>query len=833
MKTIAFFFKYCQAVLILILMGMHSSLTAQVSVVSTNPGSGLRTVMAWSPTAGAAGYQIFRKESLAAAYPATPLNPSVIAPLTNCTAIRTLLLTPDSTAWNLVSQGLSDSTALFDPCNIAAIPTGSSKYQGLLQLAARNLSIAKAAGLAFEDASVVNGQSYFYRITAVNGVGTEIGVVANNLAVTAGTFILPPAPGGLVAEGGDNDVLVRWDNVANAAGYNVFRSVSPGGFYVQVNETPYTSLFRNKLNGDTLVPAAYGFLDLQRWDALGNPIPHTVQGSAINGPFNGYTYYYKLQSVDLLGRPGPLSVAFASAMPTDKTIPAVPGGVTTIADETSANGSVEVRWLHVTHDANGHREMPGVVEYRVYRYETSLGNPDSLISVLVGGTPVPAPTGSDPVQMVSIVDNSPSLRAQYGDRTWWYRIRAVDNAGNTSRWSAAFSATLKDITKPDIPTGLTASGFEERIELRWSRNTEPDLQSYQVYRSYCHYGEWVPCPEAEPPRDPNCPPCRRDSIRGKQPPIPTPCSGPFVFLGEITKDSLERALAQNHPAFSDRTIPAGSPVCYAYWIKAVDQSGNRSGDFPFPNPAERTQIVCERLRDKTPPEPALISGLFARDAAIRVEWIAPPTPDTRAYHVYRADEVTPQVEPSPGDFKWVGGMTVEQPPATPVSLSEPYRPMGLSTCDVIPVEGTDAMSKGFLVNTGVEKHKVYWYKVVGIDYDGNEGPLNKAVAVSTFTFQTQPGAAPLMETLVQQSDTCGIRLQWLPAFDANLHQGFVLYKSLDASGPFIQATSLLTANTFLDRQVVKGRKYWYKLAIVQRDGKMSEITSATAMQLNP
>ncbi|MBK8920110.1 MAG: hypothetical protein IPM81_01140 [Saprospirales bacterium] len=834
MKTNRFFFEYCQTVLLLGLLAGCGPLQAQVHIISGDPGPGLRTVMAWSPSAGASGYQIYRKENLAAAYPATALNPAVIAPISNCTAIRTLLLIPDSSAWKLVAEGLSDSIVLFNPCSLAAIPAGSTKYRRLLQLAARNLAVAKAAGLAYEDPTVLNGQSYWYRIVAVDGAGTEMAVVADDLAVTTGIITLPPAPDGIVAEGGDNDVLVRWDTVANAAGYQVYRSISPAGYYSRIDDTPYAALFRNKLNGDTLIPAAYGFLDFQRWDALGNPVSHFVDGSAINGPFNGYTYYYKVRSIDLLGRAGPLSAGAAAAMPTDKTRPAVPAGVTTIPDETSPNGSVELRWLHVTHDVNGHREMPGVVEYRVYRFETSLGNPDSLASALVSGMPVPAPGGSEPVQMTSVEDHAAGLRAQYGDRSWWYRIRAVDNAGNISRWSAAFRATLKDITKPGIPAGLTASGFDERIELRWAQNTEPDIQLYQVYRSYCHYGEWVPCPEPEQPRDPNCPPCR-DSLASRNtgaPPLP--CSGPFVFLGEITRDSLERALAQNHPAFTDRTIPPGSPVCYAYWIKAVDKSGNRSGDFPFPNPAERTQIVCERLRDKTPPEPALISGLFARDAATRVEWIAPPTPDTRAYHVYRAEEITPQVEPPPGDFRWIGGMTVERPPVAPVSLTEPYQqPLGFSTCDLIPVEATDAMSRGFLVNSGVEKHRVYWYKVVGIDYDGNEGPLDRAVAASTFTFKTRPGAAPLLETLTQQPDTCGIRLHWLPAFDISRHRGFVLYKSLDATGPFIQATSLLTANTFLDKQVVKGRKYWYKLAIVHRDGKMSEITPAAEMELNP
>jgi fibronectin type 3 domain-containing protein len=833
MKTNSFLSKINRLAAVFALVFAGFALNAQVAIVSSDSGPGLRTAMAWPPFSGAAGYQIYRKTSLAATYPSTPVNPAPIAPIANCTAVRSLLLFPDSTAWKIAQRALRDSTALFDPCNIASIAPASPKYAALLQIASRNLAIAKTAGLAYEDGSVTNGQAYWYRIEAVNAAGNPIGVVANDLNVTAGVVTLPPAPAGLVAEAGDNDVLLHWDDAPGAAGYHLYRSIAPNGLYQQVSETPYSARLKNKLNGDTLLPAKYGFLDYQRWDSTGTPVPHLVEGASINGPFNGYTYYYKIKSVDLLGRTGPMSAVFASAMPTDKTIPAVPAGLSTIPDETSANGSVEIRWLHVTNDANGHREMPGVVQYKLYRFETSVGNPDSLPSVQVTGAPIAAPGGTGNVQMVVTTDNSPNLRAQYGDKTWWYRVKAVDNAGNESRWSAAFSAVLKDITKPNIPTGVVAEGFEDRIELRWAANSDPDLQGYQVYRSFCHYGEWVPCPEPEPPVDPNCPPCKRDEGRKKEAEVPTPCSGPFVFLGEITKDSLSRAIAAGHAAFADRTIPTGSPVCYAYWIKAADKSGNRSGEPLFPSPAERTQIPCERLRDKTPPEPALISGLFARDRAVRVEWIAPPTPDTRAYHVYRAEEASPQVEPSPSDFKWVGGMTVEKAPTLPVSLSAPYRPMGLSTCDVIPVEATEQMSTGFLMDRGVEKHKVYWYKVVGIDFDGNEGALKNAVAVSTFTFETKPGAAPLIETIAQQPDTCGIRLQWLPAFDPKEHHGFLLYKGMEESGPFVQVTSLLAENSYLDKQVVKGRRYWYKLAIVRRDGKLTEITTAAVAQINP
>ena len=111
------------------------------------------------------------------------------------------------------------------------------------------------------------------------------------------------------------------------------------------------------------------------------------------------------------------------------------------------------------------------------------------------------------------------------------------------------------------------------------------------------------------------------------------CGGPYALIGTVSR--ADAAAMGAIVTFDDRTVPAGSPLCYSYWIKALDRPQNRSGAWPVPDPfTEKT--VCQRLRDKTPPDPAIISGLFARDRAIRVEWVGPPVQDIRAYHVYRS-----------------------------------------------------------------------------------------------------------------------------------------------------------------------------------------------------
>jgi fibronectin type 3 domain-containing protein len=743
--------------------------------------------------------------------------------MTNCASIQALLV-PGSPEWIMVEQGLADSTTLFNPCDIASIPPGTNKHAMLQLLARGNEKIARVAGLGYNDGTVVNGTTYYYRIVGVNGGGTETGVLDDNVSVTAGTVVALPAPGGLVAEGGDSEILIRWDDVTNAAGYRVLRSTVNWGFFKPVNQGGFTLKVTQQLNGDTLIPATNGFLDFRRYDTDGKPTYHEVNGSNVYGPNNGITYYYKLQSVDLLGRPGPMSASFVSAVPQDSTPPATPGDIQVVADEPS--NALTISWTRVLSDVNGNEESPAINKYMLYRYEHAEDDPFSTGTLVNGNI---APPANPQVLTVSYDDNSPGLRSDHGEKTWWYRVIAVDDNGNESQVSMAAGGALKDITAPDIVKNLTTDGFETHISLSWQANNEPDMDGYMIYRSLCHFDEWVPCPEKDerpgkPTHDDN------PSQQGKDPEI---CSGPFVYLGMVDQDSAKKAISSGNWIYEDRSIPEGSPLCYAYWIKAVDKSGNQSGDWPMPSPAELIGIECERLRDKTPPEPALISGLFARDDAIRVEWIGPPTQDTRAYHVYRALGKDGQNEPDPADFSWVGGMTVEPPPGVPVPLAAPYAPTQPANCGVIPVAASEYMSHGTFLDKNLDPKEIYWYKVVGIDYDGNEGELKEAIPVSTFTFSSELANTPVIASINEEAEPCALVLTWAPAFDANKHIGFVVFRSRSKWDGYNQIADMVQENAFVDTQVAKGVEYWYRIALLDIDGTVSEMTVPVSAKANP
>jgi fibronectin type 3 domain-containing protein len=68
--------------------------------------------------------------------------------------------------------------------------------------------------------------------------------------------------------------------------------------------------------------------------------------------------------------------------------------------------------------------------------------------------------------------------------SYFYRILAVDNAGNIGALSEEKSSTTLDTIAPAKVLGLNVTTVSSsRLDLSWTANTEPDLSNYRVYRS--------------------------------------------------------------------------------------------------------------------------------------------------------------------------------------------------------------------------------------------------------------------------------------------------------------------------------------------------------------
>jgi chitodextrinase len=770
-----------------------------MQAVTTPAGPNLKVVVTW-PNTTVSRFNLYRTPG-----PSGPLNSTPIARMTLCAEIQAVI-PMGSDDWNLLSSGLAQNNVPFDPCSISTIVPGSTLEQRLEFLVRANWRIAVVAGQAFVDTGVTAGTAYTYQLRGLDALGNETGPAFPDASVKAGTPVPIAAPPSVSATAGDYRVLLLWGDQPQAAGFLVMRATSIAGPYHQVNASPLVTRIANGVDGSPLASPSNGFLDIQRWDANGLPDTHIVTGVAIDGPQNGITYYYRVSSIDVLGQAGPPS-ASVSATPVDTTPPATPSGVTVTALDPQSQ--IRVRWTASTLDVDGHVDSSGVTGYTVFRYDAE--NAPLASGVQIGGiVPQPGPG----IQVASVIDSSANLRPQYGEKTYWYRVRAVDAKGNTSAYSAAVGGHLKDITPPDPPKNLTAEGFDTYIELKWSANTEQDLDHYEIFRSYCHNGKSNPCD----PSDRRQVAVNEESNKGKM-----PCTGEYLPVGSVSYTQAKTM--GTSVSFRDQTIPKNSPVCYSYWIKAYDQVQNMSGTWPFPSPNEQT--VCQRLRDRTPPDPAIISGLFARESGIRVEWIAPPVQDIRAYQVYRADKET-------GPYKFVGGMTVEPPPTPPHILTSPYQPPPLVKCDTIPLVTIDTMSMGSFTDETAVAKTIYWYKVLGVDQNGNESPVAKGAPMSTFTYTSAPPAAPLI-TAVTASTSAPFELvvSWTPAFDTATTQGFAVFRSDSQAGLYRQVGTVLKASEFHDNVVVKNATYWYKVVRLDLSGQVSQPSAAVSGTLGP
>jgi fibronectin type 3 domain-containing protein len=778
--------------------------TGQFTMESATDTQPTRVELAWSPPPPeATGFNLYRSRQ-AGQYPGSPVNATLLQPPDDCAALQQHV-PQGSDDWQALEQALAPSPQQpFDPCRVGELsrPEDSTRHTRLHLLASADLDIARGIGRAYSDTQVQQGTTYYYQLRAVNAQGTEIDTLATDVTATAGQPASVSAPTGLTGQGGESRVFLAWNPVSRVQGYHVYRAPQQSGPYRRVNQTRVTSQATQDLTGQSFSTPRPAFLDYQRFTQAGDTTTHTVNGQQVGGPLNGTQYFYKVAAANLLGTVVSPRSNTVAATPVDSTAPATPQSVS--VSPNNATKELEIQWTAVSQDVDGEVEIQGVKEYRIVRYRT----PNDR----AGGTPIATVPHPANRTLVDTVDADPTLRSQYGEKTFHYRIRAVDAAGNESALSAAGSGYLEDVSPPSPPTGVIPEGADSSITIEWDPVSAPDRDGYVVYRSRCHYGNWVPCDQKGMDL--------RSEIRGAD-----ACSGPFREIGRVSQDEAAEMVDRgNKPSFKDTTMAADSPLCYAYLVKAKDSSQNESGAWP-PTHTERQNIHCEQIQETVPPEPAVITGLKARANGIRLEWIGPPVQDVAAYHVYRSQK-------EDGTYQFVGGQTVATTSAGVKRLSNPYQPPSTPPCQRIPVESWEHMSTGHFVDSTATPNTEYWYRVVGIDQRGNQVDPDEAAPASTFTFSTETPDQPTLQS-VQDASGCTIKMRWTPTFDSTVHNGFAVFRSRAQGGAYRQVSPVVQGNAFTDDGAACNVAYWYKIVALSPDGHYSPLSVPQQAQATP
>jgi hypothetical protein len=238
-----------------------------------------------------------------------------------------------------------------------------------------------------------------------------------------------PRPPLVSAEAGNRVVQLGWypsEGGPNPiSGYLVFRGTDPAHLSKRpINRKPVT---------------APEFLD--------------SADNSLSPPDNRVTYYYGVRAVDEDARVSPMSNLVA-ATPNG---PLLPPGKLSAAQE---DGRVVLSWSEAI--SSGLHELSA---YLLYRSETSgsYGEPYAAL----------------PLSATSFTDALPNGKPYY------YRLRSLDSAGNSSEASPEIKASAFKPVKP--PTQLTARGVgDQAIVLKWQPSEGKgthEVAGYNVYRS--------------------------------------------------------------------------------------------------------------------------------------------------------------------------------------------------------------------------------------------------------------------------------------------------------------------------------------------------------------
>jgi probable HAF family extracellular repeat protein len=314
-------------------------------------------------------------------------------------------------------------------------------------------------GTTYTDTAVVNGNTYYYVVSAVNAWGES----PDSDPVSARPVPPPAAPTGLTAIAGVEQVTLSWNPSAWADYYEIWHSNTPGGPYDWLAYTFGTSYvdpwlvggttyyyvvtavnnagasgISNEASatptppppppapagltaspGDTRVTLSWNlspgadYYNVKRSTSSGGPYTTVISmvGSSYvdTGLTNGVRYFYVVSAVNRGGE-SPNSNE-ASATPTGPPPPAPP---TSLAANT-AGRSVKLTW---TQSAS-----PGITQNRIYRATTS-GGPYSVRATIAAGT--------------TFMDGSLTSGV-----TYYYVVTAVDNRGKESAYSNQASAKAR------------------------------------------------------------------------------------------------------------------------------------------------------------------------------------------------------------------------------------------------------------------------------------------------------------------------------------------------------------------------------------------------------
>jgi len=227
--------------------------------ISATPGNG-QIVVSWAAAAGATSYNVKRSATSGAETTVTNLA---------STSYTDLGLTNGTTYYYVVSAvgATGESTNSIEvsaaPTGLPPAPTGLTANAGAGYVTlgwqpapgttptynvkrsastGTETTITNVPSTGYTDSNVVNGTTYYYKVSAVTSYGE--GANSGEVSATPTLVAAPPAPAGLTATAGYSQIGLVWTAAAGATNYNVKRSTAAGAeaTIASVTTTNYTDV---------------------------------------------------------------------------------------------------------------------------------------------------------------------------------------------------------------------------------------------------------------------------------------------------------------------------------------------------------------------------------------------------------------------------------------------------------------------------------------------------------------------------------------------------------------------------------------------------------------
>ncbi|MYK54262.1 MAG: hypothetical protein F4032_21110, partial [Gemmatimonadetes bacterium] len=434
-------------------------------------------------------------------------------------------------------------------------------------------------------------------------------------------------------------------------------------------------------------------------------------------------YYYKIQTVVQDPNLGLLrsdtSTFIDGQALADQSAPGAPSDLIVSLDDDNFQ-RVMLNWTAPVTDRNGN-ELTGLASFEIYR---SRENNTSFALI--------ATVSSD---QVSFVDTSVELLT-----TYFYAVRALDQAGNAGPRSQPISVTTRGFA---IPRNVRATPGVQKITLTWTANTEPELTGYEILR--------FTDPTHETPDK------TFSSVLTTYVDTPVTADQPFVY--RVRAVGTANVKSELSPPVSAQATEAAPVLAAPRNVQARGGIGHITITWAANTEPELTGYRVMRYTD---PAQTAAEATFA---TVQTTYVDSPLVSGQTY-VYRVQAVGTNNEESEQSLYASATVSADQsPPGAPsdliasldeanfqrvlISWTAPTRDSngneltGLTSFEIyrsrenntsfalIAAVSSNQMS---YEDTSVELLTRYFYAVRALDQAGNAGPRSQPVSVTTKGF---------------------------------------------------------------------------------------------------